>query len=169
MFNEMLMRDFGFRIYKHFVSAPESAEDERRDRDDHKDKARTKGCSKNEDSKTINDRIKTETTYSSLKELEESANSETVRDTKTMRVEDNKISIEFTQNSDKGQSPAADDGKVEDDVSCVDQVISAAINFLILLFINISMQNCVSNFIGSFIQSTIGMTYITENSRGNWI
>lgn len=125
----MLMRDFGFRIYKHFASAPEIAEDERRDRDDHKDKARTKGSNKNEDSKVINDRTKSETAYS-LKEPEESANSEHSRDTKAMRVEDNKISFESTQNSDKGQSlEVDDDGKVEDDVSCVDQVISAAINF----------------------------------------
>jgi len=51
MFNEMLMRDFGFRIYKLLVSSPETAEDEKKDKpkdEDKKDKAKGKDDEKKE-------------------------------------------------------------------------------------------------------------------------
>ena len=38
LFNEMLMRDFGFRIYKALVSAPEKKEEEKDKKDKDKDK-----------------------------------------------------------------------------------------------------------------------------------
>lgn len=55
MFNEMLMRDFGFRIYKLLVSSPETAEDEKKDKpkeEDKKDKAKSKDDEKKDSSKT---------------------------------------------------------------------------------------------------------------------
>lgn len=54
MFNEMLMRDFGFRIYKLLVSSPEAAEDEKKDKpkdEDKKDKAKSKDDEKKDSSK----------------------------------------------------------------------------------------------------------------------
>lgn len=42
LFNEMLMRDFGFEIYKSLVRAPEKKEEEKKDKDKDKDKEKEK-------------------------------------------------------------------------------------------------------------------------------
>jgi hypothetical protein len=41
LFNEMLMRDFGFHVYKHLVSLPEPVKDEEKDKDKKDEKERS--------------------------------------------------------------------------------------------------------------------------------
>lgn len=71
LFNEMLIRDFGFRIYKAFVLMPEKLEDDRKE----DDKRKSDDVRKAEDKKK-GDEIKDEVRVEHPKDVDEDTESE---------------------------------------------------------------------------------------------
>uniref|UniRef100_A0A0A9XIZ5 Cell division cycle and apoptosis regulator protein 1 n=1 Tax=Lygus hesperus TaxID=30085 RepID=A0A0A9XIZ5_LYGHE len=98
-FNEMLMRDFGFTVYKSLVEAPEKPKEEKKDDDKDKDKKKEKDSkekSKDDDKDDKEDKDKKEEETVDGDEDKSASGEDKKKEDKIQRVVDNNVLLAFS-------------------------------------------------------------------------
>ncbi|XP_063444146.1 cell division cycle and apoptosis regulator protein 1-like isoform X3 [Mytilus trossulus] len=109
LFNEMLMRDFGFEIYKSLVRAPEKKEEEKKDKEKEKEKDKDKDKEKEKDKKSEEKSTK-EPTPKKRKKDEETKDSK-----KDGEKNDRKAYVVKKDADDKSEEKKEEDEEESDD------------------------------------------------------
>ncbi|XP_076072663.1 cell division cycle and apoptosis regulator protein 1-like isoform X2 [Mytilus galloprovincialis] len=109
LFNEMLMRDFGFEIYKSLVRAPEKKEEEKKDKEKEKEKDKDKDKEKEKDKKSDEKSTK-EPTPKKRKKDEETKDSK-----KDGEKNDRKAYVVKKEADDKSEEKKEEDEEESDD------------------------------------------------------
>ncbi|XP_052071868.1 cell division cycle and apoptosis regulator protein 1-like isoform X3 [Mytilus californianus] len=108
LFNEMLMRDFGFEIYKSLVRAPEKKEEEKKDKDKEKDKEKDKDKEKEKDKKSEDKSNKEPTPKKRKKE-------EDTKETKKDSEKNDRKAYVVKKEDDKSEEKKEEDEEESDD------------------------------------------------------